>query len=217
MSEHKHDWLQDIPLDDDLWLEMLIDGELTAQQRSGFITHTKRTDAWQRVATAFLDNQVLAEAVPFEPDFPKVAPEPGRTGDRARHQSLVVAVACLVCGLFFGSMMMNPGPEDAVLATNDNVTSDVEPTATATGRETLPALYQVRDTPAEAVYYVDCEVPRFLLESLVLAGHNVKLEQEFLGYTESPNSPAAVPINVLRIEKYGRLMAAAQPSAGELN
>ncbi len=215
MSEHKHDWLQDIPLSDDLWLEMLIDGELTTQQRAAFIVHIKETGVWQHVATAFLDNQLLSRAVPFEPDEPKIVPEPKRPRERVWHQSLVVAVACLVSGLFFGSMI-SPSAENAAVAI-DGATSDVQPSATAMGRQSLPALYQVRDTPDEAVYYVDCDVPRFLLESLVLAGHNVKLEQDFLGYTESPNSPAAVPINVLRIEKYGRLMAAAQPSAGELN
>ena len=72
----------------------------------------------------------------------------------------------------------------------------------------FPALYQVEDNPTESVFYTDYSVPQFLLDALVLSGHDVQLDQEFLGYTESMNDPRAVPVNVLRIKKYGQLLAA---------
>ena len=219
MSKPNHNWLDDVPLSDDVWLEMLVDGELTSRQRAAFVAHIKETNDWQRVATGFLDNQVFAAAVPFEVESPQVVSQPVRVSERAWHGSLVVAAACLVCGLFFGSMFSR-GAATAIGTVVESEGSGETPRETeevAIVSKSLPALYQVRDTPDEAVYYVDCNVPQFLLESLVLAGHDVKLEQDFLGYTESPDSPAAVPINVLRIEKYGRLMASAEPLAADIN
>lgn len=218
MNESKHDWLNDTPFDDGVWLDMLVDGELDQQQRSAFVAHVWANNDWQRVATAFLDGQVLRDTVSFEPASHKMSevsirPEPNR-----KWLTLLAMAACLVGGLMVGRLIVpsgaakkianGPKPVPQSLA-NENLS---EPTVAKTGGAefSLPGLFQVKDTPLEAVYYVDFSMPQFLLDALVLAGHKVSFDQEFLGYTESPDSPAAVPINVVRIEKYGRLLASAE-------
>ncbi len=221
MSNSEHDWLDDIPLADGIWLEMLVDGELSPSQRARFVDRVRETNDWQCVATAFLDEQVMSKTVPFEQPKPLVVrPRPVAQSGAGWSRTLAVAAACLVCGLFFGSLFSSSSGSEVVAGTNTKAggqavppeeSADVSAKPCFVAEASLPALFQVCDTPEEAVYYADFSVPQFLLDSLLLAGHNVKLEQDFLGYTESPDSLAAVPINVIRIEKYGRLLASAEP------
>ena len=56
-----HEWLNSVPLNNDLWLSMLVDNELTPVQRGRILQFVAETDAWQDLATKFLDDQVVAD------------------------------------------------------------------------------------------------------------------------------------------------------------
>ena len=218
MNESKHDWLNDTPFDDGIWLDMLVDGELDQQQRSAFVAHVRANNDWQRVATAFLDGQVLSQTVSFEPVLREMAAVPIRSEPSRKWLTLLAMAACLVGGLVVGRLIVPSGVVNGIADGSASAPQSLEnetrsePSVAKTGGAelSLPGLFQVKDTPLEAVYYADFSMPQFLLDALVLAGHKVSFDQEFLGYTESPDSPAAVPINVVRIEKYGQLLASAE-------
>ena len=214
MNESKHDWLDDTPLDDGIWLDMLVDGELNQEQRSAFVAHVKENNDWQRVATAFLDGQVLGQSVPFEPrqEEPVIA-STGSTPNR-KWLALLAMAACLLGGLMLGRLLPSSTAGRVVDVPPPVPSAEGSPAepivAVISDERSLPGLFQVSDTPLEAVYYADFSMPQYLLDALVLAGHEVSFEQEFLGDTEPPNDPIAVPINVVRIQKYGRLLASAE-------
>ena len=217
MDETRNEWLDETPFSDDIWMNMLVDGELTTQQRSRFINHIRETNDWQRVATVFLDEHVLATNVPFErADSPVLAEVPRTRGSKRTWALTAMAMSLLLGGLIgYGARQ----PEIVEVVRSDNATTEKTPNEPTSQKKTgliarasLPALFQAKDTPQEAVYYADFVVPQFLLDALVVAGHKVELDQEFIGYTESIDSPAAVPINVLRVTKYGDLLASVAPS-----
>lgn len=200
-------WLNDTPLSDRVWLSMLVDGELSVSQRQAYIAHITENDDWQKVATAFLDEQVLVAHVvaPVGIDAEvAVAPSVQPKSNRNRLQYLAMA-ACLLVGLMIGPWLQS---DEAPIEFVD-VSAPAEPIESeAVLQPSLPGLYQVRNTVHEAVYYADFSLPQFMLDALVLSGHRVTFDQEFLGYTETSDNPAAVPINVIHIQKYGRLLAA---------
>lgn len=222
MDETRNEWLDETPFSDDIWMNMLVDGELTTQQRSRFINHIRETNDWQRVATVFLDEHVLATNVPFErADSPVLAEVPTTRGSKRTWALAAMAMSLLLGGLIgYGARQ----PEIVEVVRSDNATTEKTPNEPTSQKKTgliarasLPALFQAKDTPQEAVYYADFVVPQFLLDALFVAGHKVELEQEFIGYTESIDSPAAVPINVLRVTKYGDLLASVAPSTPNSN
>ena len=222
MDETRNEWLDETPFSDDIWMNMLVDGELTTQQRSRFINHIRETNDWQRVATVFLDEHVLATNVPFErADSPVLAEVPRTRGSKRTWALAAMAMSLLLGGLIgYGARQ----PEIVEVVRSDNATTEKTPNEPTSQKKTgliarasLPALFQAKDTPQEAVYYADFVVPQFLLDALFVAGHKVELEQEFIGYTESIDSPAAVPINVLRVTKYGDLLASVAPSTPNSN
>ena len=222
MNNTQHEWLDETPFSDDIWMNMLVDGELTTQQRSRFINHIRETNDWQRVATVFLDEHVLATNVPFErADSPVLAEVPRTRGSKRTWALAAMAMSLLLGGLIgYGARQ----PEIVEVVRSDNATTEKTPNEPTSQKKTgliarasLPALFQAKDTPQEAVYYADFVVPQFLLDALVVAGHKVELDQEFIGYTESIDSPAAVPINVLRVTKYGDLLASVAPSTPNSN
>ena len=55
MNTPNHEWLNNTSFSDDIWLSMLVDGELSVSQRAAYVTHIADTNNWQKVATAFLD------------------------------------------------------------------------------------------------------------------------------------------------------------------
>lgn len=214
MNEPQHDWLEETPVSDALWLDMLIDGELTTQQRATFVSHIQETGDWQRVATGFLNNQVLESTVGFGEETQQVEARMSRPRGKRTWMTFAAMVAAAMGGLLVGWMLPPSNSGQDVAQKPEQV--DPQPTAASEmatastpSHTTLPGLFQVQDTPTEAVYYADFSIPQFLLDALVIAGHSVTFDQEFLGYTESPDSRAAVPINVVRIQKYGRLLATA--------
>lgn len=216
-----HDWLQDVAFDDPIWLDLLVDDELTAAQRTELIRYVAEHNLWQAVATTFLDAQVLASTVPSVP------PAASATAQTAAAQSskfnwrlLCAMVACLVAGLLLGHLI--PGQGTSPVGTTESAgllaagsEGPEEPQSPAESTEdpvvarrlALPALFQARDTLDEAVFYADYSVPQFLLDALIIAGHDVSLEHDFIGFTQSADDPAAVPVNVIRVRKYGHVLA----------
>ena len=213
MNTPNHEWLNNTSFSDDIWLSMLVDGELSVSQRAAYVTHIADTNNWQKVATAFLDEQILTAHVvePFTSAAEVVVAEPAEPKPSRGWLQYLAMAACLLIGMMLGPWLQNrqvavevvdvPVPAEPVVAEGDDSADD-------TLQASLPGLYQVSDTAEEAVYYADFSVPQFMLDALVLAGHRVTFDVEFLGYTETSDNPAAVPINVIHIQKYGRLLAA---------
>lgn len=218
MNTPNHEWLSNTPFSDDIWLSMLVDGELSVSQRQKYVAHISQTNEWQKVATAFLDEQVLWAhvAAPIGNDS-EVAVAPSVEPMFSRHWAQYLAMAvCLLIGLMVRPWLQPsqlavevvdvPASSEAIV--DKPIVDEGIKTAETTTQLSLPGLYQVSNTVDEAVYYADFSLPQFMLDALVLAGHRVTFDQEFLGYTETSDNPAAVPINVIRIQKYGRLLAA---------
>ena len=213
MDTSHHEWLNNTPFSDDIWLSMLVDGELSVLQREAYVAHIAETKNWKKLAIAFLDEQILTAHVAE----PVAAVSEVAVADSVeqpvafRWLQYLAMAACLLIGVMLGPWLQNR--EVAVEVVDVPVPS--EPIAAAgvasaegTLQASLPGLYQVSDTVDEAVYYADFSLPQFMLDALVLAGHRVTFDMEFLGYTETSDNPAAVPINVIHIQKYGRLLAA---------
>lgn len=212
-------WIDELPLSDDAWVNMLIDNELSAAQRERFVRHVQSSNDWQRIAIGFMDEQVMASAVSVgitEPPTPAAEQKHPR---RAPWFTLATLTMGLLLGATIGylarSQSGSSGATDSmetIAGTQDKSKVSAEaPAETSTGLsgspETLPRLFLVSNTPQEAVYYADHSIPRFMLDALVIAGHRISFDQEFLGYTESLDDPRAVPINVIRIQKYENLVA----------
>ncbi|MFK7820520.1 MAG: hypothetical protein AB8G99_17500 [Planctomycetaceae bacterium] len=214
MNQANHEWLNETPFDDDAWIEMLVDGELNTSQRTAFIKHIKQTDNWQRVATAFLDDQVLQGSVGFDEPAATVP----KTSKIVRPKSFRTPVFLLVASLLLGGLVgffarqpetvtitnvISPesidGPEDEV----SGATSD------RNRAPSLPTLMQASNTPSEAVYYSDFSVPQFLLDALMIAGHEVELAQDFISQPNASDPAGLVPVNVIRVRKYQNLLASA--------
>lgn len=215
MNKSNHEWLNHKPFGDDLWLNMLIDGELSVSQRQAYMAHVSIANDWQKVATAFLDEQVLGTHLAASDDTMANVPvaEAVERPSAGRWMQYLAMAACLVCGLLLGPWLKDDQlPVEVVEVSTPTESQDHEVihVTEETFQPSLPGLFQVSNTIDEAVYYADFSLPQFMLDALVLAGHQVTLDQEFLGYTETSDNPAAVPINVIRIQKYGRLLAAAQ-------
>jgi hypothetical protein len=216
MNTSHHEWLTETPWTDDIWLSMLVDGELSVSQRQQYVAHVAQTNDWQKVATAFLDEQVLEAhvAAPLEKDLEVAVDVSVGPNIRRDWRPYLGMAACLLFGLMMGPWLQSRGPSVEVV--DVPVSSGAEPIDEEAGSvakteaavlPSMPGLYQVSDTVDEAVYYADFCLPQFMLDALVLAGHRVTFDQEFLGYTETSDNPAAVPINVIHIQKYGRLLA----------
>lgn len=206
-------WLNDTPHSDRIWLNMLVDGELSVSQRQAYIAYIAENDDWQKVATTFLDEQVLVAHVvsPVGADSEIAVAAPVEPTPIRHTAQYLTMTACLLFGLMVGSWLQRG--ENIVDVVDvprpaEPVGSDRIEEENAAFHPSLPGLYQVSDTAHEAIYYADFSLPQFMLDALVLAGHRVTFDQEFLGYTETSDNPAAVPINVIHIQKYGRLLAA---------
>ena len=166
------------------------------------------------MATLFLDEQLLTEHVPFQKvETTNLVSIPDPPRHRTWHWLATIAV-CLIAGIFVGrELTSNDGGNAVAVASGPTedpaAMADLSPTVSSNELEhrSLPAIFQAKNTITEAVYYTDFSLPQFLLEALVKAGHRVELDQDFLSDTESPDSFAAVPINVVRIHKYGNLLA----------
>ena len=215
MNTPQHEWLNNTPFSDDIWLGMLVDGELSVSQREAYVAHIAETKNWQKLAIAFLDEQILTAHVvePFTSAAEVVVAESAEPKPSRGWLQYLAMAACLLIGVMLGPWLQNsevavevvdvPVPSEPTVVEADDSADD-------TLQASLPGLYQVSDTAEEAVYYADFSVPQFMLDALVLAGHRVTFDVEFLGYTETSDNPAAVPINVIHIQKYGRLLAALQ-------
>ena len=213
MNTPHHEWLNNTPFSDDIWLSMLVDGELSVSQRQKYVAFVAEMNDWQKVATAFLDEQILtahvAEPVATVADVviaDLVEPKSAR-----RWVQYLAMVACLLFGLVIGPWLQRGQPFVEVVdvpVPSEPIADEGVDAAEGALQASLPGLYQVSDTVDEAVYYADFSLPQFMLDALVLAGHRVTFDMEFLGYTETSDNPAAVPINVIHIQKYGRLLAA---------
>ena len=212
MNTPQHDWLKNTAFSDDIWLSMLVDGELSVSQRKAYVTHIAETKNWQKVATAFLDEQILTAhiAEPFSTAAEAVVTDSVERKSACHWLHYLAMAACLLVGIMLGPWLQDREAAVEVVDTPTVSEPIVENTIGSeedTLQASLPGLYQVSDTVDEAIYYADFSLPQFMLDALVLAGHRVTFDQEFLGYTETSDNPAAVPINVIRIRKYGRLLA----------
>lgn len=224
MKTSNHDWLNQTPFGDDLWLSMLVDGELSVSQRQAYLVYVAKANEWQKVATAFLDEQVVkihltaSDQTVSDDSVADDSVADVRVAASAKPQYphdwmyYLAMAACLVCGLLIGPWLQSDQPSIDVVDLPTAPTFQSNDNSVTVAKEkfqpSLPGLFQVSNTIDEAVYYADFSLPQFMLDALVLAGHRVTFDQEFLGYTETSDNPSAVPINVIHIQKYGRLLAA---------
>ncbi len=221
---------EDIANNESNWLECLVDDELDSQQLQGLCQYFDRTpDAWKRCATALLDDRTMRMGVIqafATDDFRKaVAPVKAQVKTKGivpkstsplRSWMPMVLCACfaMIMGAIGQRMLMLPQteqPRDVVSAFDPPMTDRSEldslPSRSLTQVSFQNAfkpntLVEIENSPTRAVYYIDHQVPKFLLEAMVIAGHQLSIGQEMV-LIDGPNGEALeVPINRLEIEKY---------------
>lgn len=73
--------------------------------------------------------------------------------------------------------------------------------------DSLPKFIEVKNNEKEAVYYVDQCSAEFMIESMILAGHGVTVETEFIQVDLPGGNFESMPLIAIRIEKFKRLGA----------
>ena len=63
-------------------------------------------------------------------------------------------------------------------------------------------LVEIENTPTKAVYQIDHEVPGFLLDAIVRAGHQVDIRQDYVSVKNSDGKLIRIPVNTLEIVKF---------------
>lgn len=101
-----NDWRDEIPVEDDWWLDLLVDDELNHQQRGRLLEFLDRQpDGWRRCALAFLESQSLAGDLRALHEARTAVGEPGRAIGRARPLRILAVAASLVLAFSLGMVV----------------------------------------------------------------------------------------------------------------
>ena len=205
----------EVPFEELLWIDLLVDNELTAQQRRRLIEHLEgRPQLWRSCALAFIDNQVLRSELKssVEPEQEQTILPSRRSGMLGPRLMWVAALAASLVVAFATGRMTAFTPEDvdtSVRVVANESSPDMFHDPKAANRATFvslpssdPALIEIKDDEREAVYYLQQPLPPFLLDTIVMAGHGVRAEQVMVEIEVENGVTDVVPINTLIIDKF---------------
>lgn len=141
---------------------------------------------------------------------------PRATGGR-RQRTLVqlVLTACVAFAMGLGLYpLLSQSPTSAV---SDQSANNAEAPGSAASKayiesRMVPAslntelpghtLYEIENTLTHATYYLNHQLPEFLLQSLVLAGHTVQVDQDLIAIPGPDGQLLQVPMNKLEVTKF---------------
>ena len=222
----------DIANNESEWIECLVDDELNATQLPRMYQYLdENSEAWKRCAIAMLDERALRKGVlhAFAPEgvefvTPYAKPQvptkrldfDGKLSSKRNWLSLVLVAggAMLVGALGYRLTTLSQTEQaESLVASIEFPVSDRDsftPLDQESGRTQVSfqeafrpnTLVEVENSPTRAVYYLDHQVPKFLLEAMVIAGHQLSIGQEMISIDGPDGQALEVPINKLEIEKY---------------
>ena len=123
-------WIDDVPIDDDWLLDLLVDNELSEEQRRRLLSHLDRQpDGWRRCALAFLESQSYGSDLGSFASEPEAQPAPMPPARRSRFLKPLAVAASLMLAFALGMVVRGgvPGREDAFTAGAGRVTGPSEP------------------------------------------------------------------------------------------
>lgn len=117
------DWINDLPLDDDLQLDLLVDNELNEAQRQRLLTWLEgEPERWRSVALRFVESQMLTTGVgrwTAETRDTETPVRPvGTWRGRVRNRWFMVLAVCAAfgCGLAVEAWRSGEGPDGRQVA-----------------------------------------------------------------------------------------------------
>ena len=208
-----------------IWLDLLNDNELDAFQRRELYEYLDDShEGWKRCAKLLLHERQLAAELSqafgsdsigaarndaIKPVLESQRQGAGTTGRLPASMLLAALAICLafVLGTFVNQLWEagEPTPNAATdaLDHNDRVQGFETPISlVANHLVDSHTIYEVQNTATSATYYLEKPVPDFFLQALVLAGHAVEVDQEFVDIVGPDGEYFPVPINKLEINKF---------------
>lgn len=206
-----------------LWLEMLADGELNSDQRNQLFEYFDEVEGgWKRCARYLLHEDQLGNELKAVSHQQTQAEQMAassvvkKTDHNQRSSFSAVLAACVAFVLGLGvalpiaqSRLSSEG--DLVSDLSMRTTELASKTFTDTWKTMRRANYQpsevsltffeIENTPTSATYYLQQPLPEIFLQSLVLAGHSVKVDQEIVEVS-GPDGVFPMPVNKLEIDKF---------------
>ncbi len=226
-----------------LWFEMLVDGELCPESTQHLFTFLDEADgaedsAWKRCALTLLNEKLLQSSVRatcesenpvFRNQHDAVERNAVERDDVERNEvSAAVKTsssmagwlawglsACVMFGLgLWVQSLLNPaGTNSSQLAqTPDASAANTRSEATVVNRHLgLDAyleshtIYEVENSRTRATYLMKDALPELFLRSMVLAGHQVRVEQDSIDLKSEDGTVVSMPLNKLQITKHQSL------------
>ena len=200
--------IDNIPLTDPLWIEMLVDNELTVAQRQRLFAHLESTSGWKSCAMAFINEQFVVRELRSrnrEPSEPQVSTEkqtatptmtaipspsssqPGKSTNWLR----IALAACVLVGIGIAlGRTTHPTDSRGQIVTEANadlLLTDLVDTIAQINLTEIQGvadsakktcLIQLVDNDYVSIFETPDKLPRLFLESLVMAGHDVEIEAQ---------------------------------------
>jgi len=205
---HEKEIQNDFAADQEMMLALLADDELSLPEREALLADlSARPDGWQRVAQALLDAQALTRTLrPAQPTR-RVCSEPGSTANRRWSQVAVLAATVLIAftiGFAWPREMQLVGepqpikpsphvtdsPSEAVVASSPPQQAGLDPelllSLASFGEDDHALRLEFRKSQEGAVirYTTHQELPPFMLQAIVAAGHQVNRVQYDVNLSE---------------------------------
>ena len=209
---HEKDIQNDFAADQEMMLALLADDELSLPEREALLADlSARPDGWQRVAQALLDAQALTRTFRAARPAPRVCSEPGSTANRRWSQVAVLAATVLIAftiGFAWPREMQLVGvgpvepqptessphvtdsPSEAVVASPPPQKAGLDPelllSLASFGEDDHALRLEFRKSQEGAVirYTTHQELPPFMLQAIVAAGHQVNRVQYDVNLSE---------------------------------
>ncbi len=209
----------DISNNESLWLQLLVDDQLSDSQRLTLFQYLDSdTDRWKRCAVAFVDDQLFAKQLGLastelessngmasteKPTKPKMQPT---TNQSTWFMALAASLAFVLgAGSFylFGLAFQSATPTTVQQQHDRDPLPRFSPAGFLTGNGPN-SLIEIENSPTHAIYYTDHEVPEFLLDAMIRAGHRITFGQETVSVITATGDYVDVPVSTLEVAKYAR-------------
>ena len=151
-------------------IDRLVDGELGEEERAGLLGELEGDPAsWRRCALTFLESQMVGTTLaPADAPEPESLPSAG--GRRAAQVFRIAGMAAAVALAFVAGFAANPGasPADA------GPSAEIAPVPGGNAPAFQQVLFEHDVLDGRPMYATREEIPPFMLQALVLAGHKVR-------------------------------------------
>jgi hypothetical protein len=203
MSSSKSDLRSSQLSDDELRLQLLVDGQLDHSERSQWLaTIPVDSDQWRRIALHFVENQIIDEAIGCSKREPQQRPklELTQNSDGQTRQFkwawLAVAASMLV-GWFLGSQFFQPDLNTTTLNTSQSsIAEDVDQEDSS---ELVGLRLPLEDALARSIRPVSLDTHRAFLK----AGYLVDESSEIASVELPTGNSVQMPVRQVKIRYLG--------------